>query len=53
MQIQQMADSSKFENNWTESVYKLFKETHKQKSAAKKFPDVIIPTVRQRIWIFN
>ena len=42
-----MADSTKFENN------KLFKETHKQKSATKKFPDVIIPTVRQIIWIFN
>ena len=36
MQIQQTTDFSKLENNETESVYKLFKETHKQKSVTKK-----------------
>ena len=53
MQIQQTADSSELENIWTESVYKLFKETYKQKSATKKFPGVIIRTLRQIIWNFN
>ena len=47
MEIQETADSSKLQNNWSESVYKLFKETHKQKSATKKFPHVIIPTLMQ------